>query len=395
MIEVKTFIAKHRLALALLALGIPLIIGVATLKPKPEKKPQVEPTLLTVTTVAAEPKTWNLEVLTQGTVEPKREINLVAEVGGRIIATAPEFVSGGFAEADQMLIQIDPREYQFALTRAKARLADAQQLLATERGRARQAKREWRDLGNREANDLFLRKPQIASAEANLAAAHADLDDAALDVQRATITLPFSGRLRKTLVNLGQYVSPGTPLASAFDISTAEIRLSLTEKQAALIDLPLGISPTDTPTKVTLSGSVAGKQHQWQGTITRTDAAIDTRSRMYYAIAEVENPYQVNLNTPPLIMGLFVDASITGRAIDDVIRIPKSALFQSRYVYSLNLDQRVHINNVNVLSTTAQYAWIQVDLEHDSRIITDKQNFLTEGLHVAQHGNPIAVTVEP
>jgi RND family efflux transporter MFP subunit len=389
--RLQQFIKDHLLAVALVVIGIPIIIGVATLKPKPQVKPQAEPVLLTVNTIKAEPKTWQIEVTTQGTVEPKREINLVAEVSGRIIDTSAEFVSGGFAKANQVLIKIDPRDYQYAVIHAQARLADAQQALATEKGRVRQANREWRDLGNKEANDLFLRKPQAAAARAKLESALADLHQAQLNLERTEIKLPFSGRLRKTLVNLGQFVSPGTPLVSVYDSNIAEIRLPLTERQAALVDLPLDVAnqPID-PAKVTLLGSVAGREHQWQGLLTRTDASIDTRSRLYYAIAEVQNTDAINKQMPSLIMGLFVEAKITGRDIDNVIRIPKQALFQSLYVYTLNPDHQVHVQPVKVLYSTPQFAWIQADINSESLIITDKQNFLSEGMTV----NPQLTTAE-
>ena len=380
------FIARHRTPLLMLLIGIPIIIGVATLKPAPEPQRPKAQQPLEVAVSVSEPRTWTLSATSQGTVEPKREINLVAEISGRIVEASPKFVSGGAFAAGELLIKIDDRDYRYALVRAKARVADARQLLATEQGRARQAKREWRDLGNREANDLFLRKPQLAAAKANLEASLADQHKAELDLKRTEITLPFAGRVRKTLVNLGQYVTPGTPIASAYDSSTAEIRLPLTERQAALINLPLGSLQSDAAS-VKISGSVAGQPHQWQGKLTRTDASLDTRSRLYYAIAEVEDPYDLEHDTsasqqPPLMIGLFVEATIEGKPLSNVVRLPKTGLYQNSLLYTLSDQNQVIIKRARVLSSDQNYVWLRADLTPGESVILEKQHYLKAGMSV-------------
>lgn len=372
-------IRAFRTPAIMLAIGLPVLYGIATLKPQPQPEPPVAAAPLQLQVAYAEPREWRLQAHSQGTVEPKRDINLVAEVSGRITEVSPKFVSGGSFEAGETLVKIDDRDYRFALIRAQAQVADARQLLASEQGRARQAKREWRDLGNRQANDLFLRKPQLASAKANLEAALANQQQAELNLERTDITLPFAGRVRKTLVNLGQYLTPGTPIASAYDSSIAEVRLSLTERQAALINLPRDNTDIEQLPGVTLSGSVAGQTHQWQGRLTRTDASIDTRSRLYYAIAEVEAPYQAET---PLMMGLFVDARIEGKPLQDIVRIPRQGLYQSTRVFAANSDNLIQVKPVEVLATDSDYAWVRGDLRSGEAIALEKQHYLRQGSQV-------------
>src|SRR5690606_35310183 len=93
-------------------------------------------------------------VVSQGTVVAKTEIDVTAQVGGQVIAVADSFAAGGRSDANEVLLRLDPRDYESALTRAESALGDAERALALERGQARQAEREWRDLGNRAANDL-------------------------------------------------------------------------------------------------------------------------------------------------------------------------------------------------------------------------------------------------
>lgn len=379
-------------AVWVLLIGGLIVFAVATLKPTPAPVAPTPAAPPSVSILLAEPQTHTLNIQSQGTVSPKREIELIAEVGGRITFGADSFVDGGFVAKDQTLVQIDPRDYELALIQAQARVKDAEQLLATERGRARQAKREWRDLGNSEANDLFLRRPQLASAEAQLQSAQADRDKAKLNLERTRITLPFDGRIRATHVDLGQYVTPGTPIAQVFDTSVAEIRLPLTDRQAALINLPLGTQALveEQAPRVTINGTIGGTQYQWQGQIVRTDASIDTRSRLFYAVAEVNAPFAASESNPvPLLIGLFVEAHISGRPLDDVIELPKSALFKRNHIYTLDDSNQVHLQRVQLLHSTKDRVWVRGELPAGTPVVLNGQSNLTEGL-VVRPGAPLA-----
>ena len=114
------------------------------------------------------------------------------------------------------MLALEDNDYQFALLRAKAKVAEAEQYLALEKGKVRQAQREWKDLGNEEANQLFLRKPQMASAAAALSAAKAGLDEAQLNLIRTRIYAPFQGRIANKQVDVGQYITPGTVIAKVY-----------------------------------------------------------------------------------------------------------------------------------------------------------------------------------
>jgi len=387
----------------ILVIGGLAVVAAATLKPKPAPITVEKPKPPVVKTWVAQPQTKTLDVFTQGTVAPKREIELVSEVGGRIVHTSTDFVSGGFAQRGSTLIQIDPRDYQFALIQAEASVKDSEQLLATERGRARQAKREWRDLGNPEANALFLREPQLAASEAHLRSAQANRDKAKLNLERCAITLPFDGRIRSTHVNLGQYVTPGTPIAQVFDTQVAQVRLPLTDHQIALLSLPtrhntLTEGSQAEPAQVTISGTIGGRMHSWQGRLVRTDASIDTRSRLYYAVAEVDSPFTATEEQPtPMVVGLFVEAQIRGRELKNVVRLPKVALFKRNKLYTLTDKQKVEQRQVEVLHSDGKHAWVRGPLPAGTRVIIDKQNRLSEGLSVTQAAiisEPTAPTVE-
>jgi len=374
------------LPLVILAVGGAMIFALGTLKPKPKPVAEEMPPPQKAAVVLANPQTQRLSVKAQGTVTPKREITLVTQVAGSVVSVDEEFVNGGFFSEGNTLIQLDDRDYELALIKAKARVAEAAQVLASEKGRAYQAKREWRDLGNSEANDLFLRKPQLAAASANLEAAKADQARAELDIERARISVPFAGRIRETFVNLGQYLSPGSKIASVYDTSVAEIRLALTDRQAALINLPLGFraDESEVGASVKISGVIAGERYEWLGRIVRTDASLDTLSRFYYVVAEVVDPFVVDPASVqvPLVVGLFVDAEISGRDIDGVITIPREALFNRDHIYTLNEENQIQLKQINLLHVSETQAWIKGDLVQGEPIVIGRQSYLSEGVVV-------------
>ena len=110
-------------------------------------------------------------------------------------SVSDRFLDGRFFKVGDILLQLEQADYEFAIARARAQEAAAAQRVAEERGRNLQAQREWRELGTSEANDLFLRKPQLRAAEASLAAAQADVAAAELALERTTVRAPFDGRL--------------------------------------------------------------------------------------------------------------------------------------------------------------------------------------------------------
>ena len=379
------------LTVKILVVGLVAVVVVATIKPAPVPLPQAEVKLPVVQVVIAEPSPQRLEVYSQGTVAPRRQIDLVAQVGGRVTSVDANFVDGGFFAEDESLIQIDDRDYSFAHKRAISKVSNAEQLLSTERGRVRQAKREWRDLGNAESNTLFLRKPQLAAAEAALVSAQADLNKALLDLERTRITVPFAGRIRETFVDLGQYVTPGTRIATVYDTASAEIRLPLSDRQAALVDLPLGFNASEENQgpAVTIKGVIGGQSYSWQGHIARTDASIDTRSRMYYAVAEVNDPFIAATDVSravPLIVGLFVEAEIDGRQLNDVIVLPRQAVFKRDRIYRLEKnitgENEVVAEKVEVLFKNADQIWIRADIAAGTEIVVGKQSYIAPGVVV-------------
>ena len=379
------FNRQGKITVAVLLAGILLIVGVAILKPKPEKVKRLPPPLLLVEVIDAAPQTLRPTISSQGTVAPKREIDLVSQVSGKVVAVDQSYASGNFFRQGDKLIQLESSDYQFAVIRAKAQLAKAKEQVALEKGRSRQAKREWRDLGDNSANALFLRAPQLASAKAALESARADLDKANLDLSRTSILTPFQGRIRQTFVDLGQFITPGTRIAKIYSTDVVEVRLPLSDRQAALIDLPVNFEDAQSANypEVVLQRKVGGKTYEWQGKIVRTEASIDIQSRMTYAVAEVQNPFKTDPNSdrPPLSIGLFVEVEIAGRQMTNAVELPKNIIYRGNEVLVLNDNDEISFITLSLVQSDT-HSVVTTSIQPGTRIVATRIALPVPGMRV-------------
>ncbi|TXS92077.1 efflux RND transporter periplasmic adaptor subunit [Parahaliea maris] len=349
--------------------GIGIFMVLHATKPEPEKSSE-KARPVSVYTATAERRPLTLEVSTQGEVRPRTELDIVSQVSGRIIEVSPEFTEGGLISAGETLLRIEDVDYRLATHEAEAGVAEAQVGLEQALADADVARKQLRN--EPDASALALKKPQVAQARARLAAAEASLEQARLNLERTRISLPFNGRFTSTRADRGQFVSAGTVIGHAFATDVVEIRLPLADAQLASLDLPIGYSaPAGSGLPVTFSARVAGEPQQWRGRLTRLDAAIDPGSRTLYGLAEVHSPYDENVSDKgmPLAVGLFVEATITGRRLSDATVIPAAGLRAGDTVYLIASDGTLDIRQVNVLQRNAEQAVIREGLEGGEKIV--------------------------
>ena len=381
---------KKLYSLLVISAGIVLFMALVLGRAQPEKRQPPSPPTPLVDIVIAHPVSHQLLVRTQGNVQPRREIDLVAQVTGKIVTASPNFADGSFFSEGELLVGIEQDDYLIGEQQAKARVADAEQLLAAERGKVRQSKREWRDLGNPEANALFLRKPQLASAKAALISAKAGLEKARLDIKRTQISAPFAGRIRETLVDIGQYVTAGTQIARVYSTDIAEVRLPLTDRQAAMLDLPQHYQNTQPDTAqstmglpVRLQSQFSGNSRSWQAFIVRTDASIDLESRQLFAVAEIKQPFARGVDTPhqsSLNIGQFVDAYINGKTVDNVLILPRKTLRPQSRIWIIDKENRLRIVKVDVLQSHKDQIVVKDNFKGPQQVVVSNMSLAVEGM---------------
>ena len=343
--------------LAIILLASAIATGLYLNRPEPEQVEVTQRTLL-VNAIKAVKQDVRVSVRAQGIITPRTETILIAEVSGRVIEVSEQFKVGGYFNKGDTLLGIDPRDYKADLKRAEAAVASAKSNLASEQGRAEVAYNDWLKYKSsvqrsQAANDLSLRKPQLIDAEAKLASANADLDTARDQLDRTTIRAPYSGLVRSKQVDVGQYVNVGTTLAETFAIDFAELRMALPENKLNYLELPtLADRDLNVYPKVTLFAEIGGELREWQGKIVRTEGVFDDRSRVLFAVAEIDDPYGLtHPQAEELRIGTFVDARIEGRLISDLVALPRHLLRAGNQIWIIDEQQRLQNRQVSILRT--------------------------------------------
>ncbi len=373
------YIISSRIApILIILIGSFFAFIISVSSPKPQKGIELpKPTPVFYETITK--KDISLKILTNGEVKPLNEINLISQVSGQIVKAADEFVDGGIIKAGSPLVWIDDRDYKLALISAESRVAQASKLLEREIAESELAKNDWEELGLGEASPLTLRIPQLKEAEAAEKAALADLEKAKLNLERTVVKLPFQGIIRQKKTGVGQFVGTGSILATAFSTEEVLIALPLTDTELSYLGLPLAYEeerPFSGP-KVNFYSLVSNKNSEWEGRIVRTAGSIDPLTRLVYVYAEVINPYQ---QSPPLAIGMFVDAVIEGKTIKDGFLVPNSAINNNLNLYIINANDNLEIREIEVLGTENDYVIIKGEISEGERVVVSPLNNAKDGM---------------
>jgi RND family efflux transporter MFP subunit len=372
------------IGIALIALGTGGFVALKASKPEIKKRrPPVAVPMVRTMGVKTEPQA--VIIRGEGTVRPLREINLVPQVGGKVVDVSPALVDGGVFKKGDTLLRIDPVDYQLALTLAKAKVKDAESRVQLAKEEAAAAQEEWQLLFNDDSKDnkkpppLVAKEPQLAAAQAQLEADQADLRKAMLNLERTVLTAPFDGRVGEESVDVGQYVIPGQTLGSLYSIEAAEIVLPLEDEDLFWFDVPGFTMDKGPGSAAVIRARVAGQQLSWSGRVVRTEGKLDERTRMIDVVIRVEKPYA---RKPPLAVGLFVKVDIQGKTLPKVALIPRAALRQGDVVWVVDEDNRLHFRRVEVSRIQGDEAVVRGGLEDGEKVVTTPLKAVTDGMVV-------------
>ena len=357
-------IRKTGLPIIIVVIGVIVAVGLASMRKPPEKKPvEVQAILVDAQPIAFEQV--DFEVTTQGNVVAKNQTNLTAQVAGRVVSISAQFVEGGFFNKGDVLVTLEADDFETEVKLAEAELARRQAALEEEIARGRVAEQEWRSVNNTTPPELGLRKPQLAREQANVKAAAAQLERAKRNLARTQVKAPYDGMVVSRNVDLGQFITSAVNLGEIYSTDVAEVRLPLTDTDLAFVALD-----SNQTLPVTLSAVVAGKFSTWQGQVVRNEGILDQRSRVVYAVVEVNDPYLRNgvRNGLPLRFGQFVNASITGKQGDNLVVLPRHTLRLDGSVVVVTPKNEVAIRNVEVMRADNENVYISSGLEVSDKV---------------------------
>ncbi len=369
--KLKNFLIPAGIILA----GYVVFAVMSKLKPDPPKKPvEIKPTLVETLTIKTED--IHFQVTTQGTVQPRTESTLVAEISGVIKKVAENYVVGGYFKKGDVIMQISTIDYEIALKQSQARHAGDKARLAQEKARVKQAEKEWALSGRakKDAPALALRIPNLEEALANVNASAADLRNAELRLERTSIRAPYDGMVKTKLVDIGQYVNVGTQLVQAFAVDYAEVRLPLSNSDLQFLKLPKPGTISSRPIKVILTSKIGNEEHQWQGLLNRSEGRIDPKSRVYYGVVQINDPYGLNstgseMQKAPLNIGSFVTAEIEGFSMSSIVKLPRTALKGDNKILLMDSNNKLKLQEIEITRVQDDWIYIQQGLKNGDKVV--------------------------
>lgn len=383
---------RRRLTLQAAILSIGALIASALLlsRPAPERitTPRLAP-LVTATLMT--PRSTPLVVEGTGTVRPAAEITLSAEVGGRVVVVSPKLVRGGIFSAKATLFKLDDQSYRNAVSVAQAEVEQRKVDVALAAQNQLIAQREYELLKQRLGSDappdtslaaqLARQQPQYEAAEASLYRAEAQLADAELNLERTAVLAPFSGRVRSEAVDIGQFISPGQAVADIYGTEAVEVDISLSTRQAALID---GLWTDDGAgrTPAVVRSEFGGSWHEWNGFVDRASGALDEATRTVQIVIRVPDPFDASAIRPPLLVGSYVRSRIAGRAVGAHYAIPRTALRDGPSVWTATTQGTLVSLPVEVIQEIQDTVFILANVGDTTRVIVSDLAVMTEGMKI-------------
>lgn len=409
------------------------ILGVAALiclllvltKPTIDEKPseQAPPTIRTMT---VKNETITLSVSSRGKVQPAIISELSAFVGGPVVWISPKLVAGGHFVSGDTVLRIEASDYKTALDRSSAQKMQAE----AEAVHATTELRRVSDLANRgltSDSNLQDAKRLADVTAAKLLDAQAGLNQARVNLSRTEIKVPFNSIVSTRKIELGQFVSTGQSVAEVYGADVVEVKLPLANSQLGFLDLPAKFSgDSQKSPEVLLKGNYAGEEHRWIGKLVRTEAGIDASNNTVQAIVQVNkqssnaamaqenlgdevvqqeltkvetsSEEQMNLkgdeglNDPKqeeddisIPYGLFVQAEITGRTIENVISLPRHVIRNNNQILVVSFDNTLHFREVDILRMDNERVLIKGGLHAGEKVCLSPIQAVVDGMKV----NPI------
>jgi RND family efflux transporter MFP subunit len=290
----------------------------------------------------------------------------------------------------QVLLTIDPADFENALEQRKSALRQAEADLRVEMGRQNVARQDYELLDqtlDQENRELVLREPQLNSARARVESARAAVEQAELALQRTEVKAPFEAQVIERNVNVGSQVSPGERLAHLVGIDTYWVVATVPMNKLRWIEFPDPATGEEHGVEVQIRNRSA-----WPEGVTRTGhvdrliGSLDQETRLARVLITVDDPLaremsggmSSDMSVPPMIIGAVVEARIQGRELRDVIRLDRDFIRENDTVW-VKENGELRIRQVTIPVRDAQYAYITEGLRDGDTVVTSNLATVAEG----------------
>jgi len=366
--------------IVIVGLALASYLMLATPKVERVTKPR-EARLVEVTTVS--PALQSLRITAWGEVKPAQEVVVRAQVSGVVQMLSPGLEPGSFVTEGQTLVRLEQADYQAALIQQQAALQQAKAELEIEQGNQAVARSEFALLGGDVSpadRKRMLRVPQLQVASAQVQSAEAALAAAQLNLDRTVIRAPFAGVIRERHVNVGSHLAVNGDVVTLTGTAMAWVELSVPLTELQWIQFPdADGNPGST---VTLYYDQVWAQGQTRsGRVVRLLSDLESTGRMARILVEVDDPLARDSKVPPLLMGSFVRADISGKPMDHALLIPASLLRENDTVWRF-VDGELKIQPVTVLYRTQSEVYVGSGIQPGDLLVVSALSTVTDGMPV-------------
>ncbi|WP_330997836.1 efflux RND transporter periplasmic adaptor subunit [Psychrosphaera haliotis] len=309
-----------------------------------------------------------------GAVTPLEKTMISAQVSGEVVKWHPNFVQGGLVKRGEVLFEIESDNYEVALLQAESLLKTAQAQLIEERGRAEVAKREAKSMPDARVSDLYLRKPQVMSAEASVKSAEASVKLATRDLDNCKVVAPYDALIVKRDLGTGQFVNKGTNVGELYNVEKAEIVFPIAGFDRTFLPNTLLNLPAEVSTREKFSSVRSG-------TIVRDTGIVDQATRMGNIVVEVNDPYGLKDDLPRLMFGTYVEVSFNGQGLNNIVKLSQDLVTNNK-VWVLGDDNTITQKVVDVVKEEGKLFLIGGGLNSDDKIVETIPEYAQDGMKI-------------
>lgn len=329
----------------------------------------------------------NASVQAMGTVMASQSVVLQPRISGEVVKLSPKLVPGGRFEAGEFILQLDPVDYELAVSRARGQLAEAEYEIKLEQGRQVIAKREWDLLGmNEQASDLdrelALRRPHVLKMDAMLVAAKSAVRSAELNLERTTIKAPFNCMVTSESVDLGAQVSLQSQLATLVGTDEYWVQAAIPVDQLQWISFP-DIDSNTGSQAVIHQKLGTGVQGEWAGQVVRLLGNLDPRGRMARVLIAVPDPLYARASQGgrlPMLLDAYVNVDIAGKPVQDVIALPRIALREGHQAWVMNDADALEIRELDIAWSGPETVLVRDGVADGERVVVSDLSAPVEGM---------------
>ncbi len=362
----------------LLLPAVLVALSVSCAKKENEKKVEAAPDLPSIRVRAAVGRTLDKSIDVTGTLEADESVNLSSEVAGRVATLRVDF--GQTVRRGEVIAELDKREFEWQLERAKATLASTAARLTMKSPddpfpsttpSIRQAEAQLEDARSKYASAAKLvqsgdiakeratelekgmdaRKAVLDAARDDLNMMIAQLRAQKADVEIATkrlgdtiIRAPFDGGISAKLVSPGQFIKENTSVATLVKTSPLRLRVEVPENYSSQIK----------PGSLVTFTTDAAPGKEFSATIQKLNPSFDSKNRTLVAESKVA------ASDPRLRPGTFVQVKLVTRKSDPVVMVPNSAVYSVAGLNKVFVVRNGKVVEIKMTQTVELEGWTEV-----------------------------------